>query len=397
MAKNLPPPDSQKLGDRPISFMLDNQSQGAPQAFVDLVIRPEELVRTDPSRLLVTQSLGGAWADSFGPGISQITISGHTGWRRREFDDDDGLARFARLKENVFDRWHDERERNQRQGIDPNQVKLIFSDALDDFSVVVAPMSFTLRRNKSRPLLAMYQISMLVLESDVEQNEPFPAQFGFLGATSPMNALTKQAAGLTSMLGSVSFLSGAIPSIGSFLPSSMAGILGPVQSLMGGSCSVFSAVASAVQAGSGIAGQLIGVASMAAQAGAAVFRTIGAIAQLPQVFQAQIMSVAAAYTNIYCVLRNALNQQQYFFDYSDLYGASNCSSTSGGRPISILADENPFYRVVPTLDPSPISITAPALTAFKQLATCDPVLAPMSLGSLQNAVSSAAGGLLVSL
>ena len=53
----------------------------AQLAQIGLVIRPEELTRTDPSRINDTRTLGGAWSDNFGEGLSSLTISGHTGWR----------------------------------------------------------------------------------------------------------------------------------------------------------------------------------------------------------------------------------------------------------------------------------------------------------------------------
>src|SRR3546814_1488395 len=96
---------------------------------------------------------------------------------------------------------------------------------------------------------------------------------------------------------------------------------------------------------------------MTAQAGVNLFRTVAAVANLPSQIRSRLMQVAGAYSNIYCVLRNALRQQLFYEDYNPLFGASNCSSTSGGRPISSLAGKNPFYSVVPTQRPLPVSMT----------------------------------------
>src|SRR3546814_6347174 len=166
---NRAPPASQKADVRPISFMLDDLAFGTPPTSVDLAIRPEDLTRGDPSRMDVQQTLGGAWADNFGPGIPTINISGHTGWRRLVGSIGDGEARFQNLKSTVFDQWHLKRRDAVQAGRDPDLVQLVFSDALDGFTVVVAPMNFTLRRSKSRPLLYQYPIPLTVLDQNVNQ------------------------------------------------------------------------------------------------------------------------------------------------------------------------------------------------------------------------------------
>ncbi len=71
-----PPPQK----NRPIGFYLTG-GLGLP-ARVNLPIRPEELTRTETSRLQVNQTLGGAWADSFGAGLAKITNC-RSGSRRR--------------------------------------------------------------------------------------------------------------------------------------------------------------------------------------------------------------------------------------------------------------------------------------------------------------------------
>jgi len=386
---NLAPPSSQKAGDRPISFLLDDQSIGgtSARAFVDLVIRPEDLTRTDPSRINVQQTLGGAWADNFGAGIPQITISGTTGWRRTEGDGDDGVARFQRLKEQVFDQWHKNRATAAATGTNPDNVKLIFSDALDNFSVVVAPMSFVLRRSKSRPLLCQYQIAMTVLEGDALG----PSLFGF---DSFLDAGILESVGLDSLTASVNAITSAINGVNGWVQGTL---VAPVQSFMNQTARLYGAVRGAISAGSGIVGSLISVAQMSAQAGVNLFRTLAAVANIPQQAKAALMSMAGAYSNIYCILRNALRQQIYFQDYSDLYGASNCSSTSGGRPISSLAGVNPFYNAVPTSGVSPVTLTQGAQNSMRTIANSDPVLAPLSTAAIDSAMQTVAGGFSVAV
>ena len=64
---------------RRLGFYLE----GGPGGDVrfDFAVRPEDLQRQEPPRLMVNQTLGGAWAGAFGRGVSTITLSGHPGWR----------------------------------------------------------------------------------------------------------------------------------------------------------------------------------------------------------------------------------------------------------------------------------------------------------------------------
>lgn len=370
------PPDSQKGEDRPISFLLDDPTQGPSQDnFVNLRIRPEELTRADSARVSVQQTLGGAWADNFGRGVPMITLSGHTGWRRDTANEDDGVDRFLALKDQVWDQWFIKRAAAVAAGQDPNGVQLLFSDALDDFTAVCAPLNFTLRRSRSRPLLAMYQITLAVLEDQPgvtldPGDDEVPAD-------------VKQQAGLASLQFSTDYITGAIGSVTSAIKSAQAfingAILGPIKSFMTQATQIFGQVRAAISAVSGLAGSLISVAQGIAGAGIAVFRSLSAIAQLPHIIKAQFMAVASAFGSIACVLKNALHTQLYYQDYSDVYGASTCSSTSAnGRPISSLAGQNPFYSVVPTPTPSPVTMTPAAQSAISSLARTDTVLAPAS-------------------
>jgi hypothetical protein len=162
---------------------------GTHTAPINLTIRPEEMTRFEPSRLAVQQTLGGAWIDGFSRGIITIKISGHTGWRgggagTLGLGGLSGEAQFHSLRVNSFTQWHQARDDIVAGGGDPSVVELYFIDTLNGFVDVVAPKSFTLRRSKSRPLLMMYSIEMLVLW-DVATPVAgavfggFPTNFGF--------------------------------------------------------------------------------------------------------------------------------------------------------------------------------------------------------------------------
>ena len=379
---NLSPPSSQKAGARPISFALDG---GGPLSFVDLVVRPEDLTRVDPSRLSVQQTLGpSAWVDNFGAGLARITISGHTGWRRIEGVQGDGLERFIDLKDRVFTHWHSRRNAQASAGMDPDAVRLIFSDALDGFSEIVAPDNFTLRRSKSRPLLAQYQISLTVVSEN--------GKTGYLDFGGLLGGGATEALGLDSLTASVNRITDMLGKVKGFINGTL---LGPVTKFMQQTARLYAAVRGAISAGSDIAGALIGVARATAQAGINIFRTLAAVASIPSLVRNQLMQVAGAYSNILCVLGNALKQKRFIQDYSDLYGSSNCSSTAGGRPLSSLAGQNPFYTVVPTRQPLPVAVSVPAQQSLAALGGSDTVLAPMSMSALNVHVGTIASGMVV--
>ena len=50
------------------------------QGAITLFINPEEFTVTEPARISVTQTKGGAFVDHFGQGLKQVTIRGVTGF-----------------------------------------------------------------------------------------------------------------------------------------------------------------------------------------------------------------------------------------------------------------------------------------------------------------------------
>jgi hypothetical protein len=385
-------PSSQKADARPISFVLDDQSSaGASPVSVNLAIRPEDLSRTDTSRISVQQTLGGAWADNFGAGIPTISISGHTGWKPAATGNDtkDGAERFQWLFENVFEKWHSLRGDAVKAGKNPDLVKLVYADSLDSIVSVVAPMSFALRRSKSRPLLFQFQIALTVLSDDIDAldyltfNSPDP--------TSDKQAL--QSAGLDSMVASISQLTSYQQDIQNYIVSTL---VAPARYYLQQSVALYNAVNTAVENNDQIASQLIAAARMTAQAGLNVFRTLAAAESASSQVKARLMEVAGAFSNIFCVLGNALLQQQYYPDYDPLFGSSNCSSTSGGRPLSPLSGVNPFYLYSPTSQALPVTLSDSARNTMQTLASNDVVQAPLSQSSIQASLSVIQSGFTVS-
>lgn len=377
---NLTPATSQKAEERPISFVLD--ARGADTEEVTLFIRPEELSRSSPSRMSVNQTLGGAWVDSFGEGIEAITISGTLGWRTGP-DGLDGGTRLVEMRDKTFAAWHDMRQRAIDIGDDPNDIKLRFVDTLNFYTSVIAPQVFEIRRSKSRPLLASYRMSFIALGKGYDPGIPL---FNVVAGV-----LDPSGFGLDSLFDSIGEINSYINRARDFINQS---VLAPVQRFMNLSGRVFHAVHDTIQNGLSLADPLINVARSLAQTGMNVFRTFAAVANIPTAVKAALMSVAGAYSNVFCVLKNALKNVPTYENYNSLYGSSNCSSTGGGLPPSIYADQNPFYLVAPSSTIN-VGVTPRAATSLGMLSRSDIVITPLPLPTIGAALGDVASGVTI--
>lgn len=378
-------PTDQRAGVRPISFLLD-AGGGSLSDPVMLKVRPEDLTRTEPSRITVHQTLGrdrSGWADNFGAGLPTVTIAGHTGWRDTGTGED-GVKAFERLNTLVMQSYHAAKQAAITSGLDPAGVKLIFVDLLDDFAWNVAPMQFTLRRSKSRPLLIQYNIVLQAIDTSADR--PFKAPG--LSASLP--------AGLDSLMGSIDSIFGMINDV-------IDGVRGwidrtlvaPVRSFLLKTMRLYRTVSSTIRNALSIGDQLIGVARMVTAAAMNIFRTFSAVASIPSLVKAKFMQVAAEFGNVFCLLNNALKSKLTFEDYSSLYGSSYCSSTTGGRARSALANANAFDAIFPAQASFPVKVTPAARASIAASAASDVVLAPMTKNEAGNHVRAISEGMTV--
>lgn len=378
-------PTDQRAGVRPISFLLDSGG-GSLSDPVMLKVRPEDLTRTEPSRITVHQTLGrglSGWADNFGAGLPTVTIAGHTGWRDTG-SGEDGVKAFERLNTLVMQSYHAAKQAAITSGLDPAGVKLIFVDLLDDFAWNVAPMQFTLRRSKSRPLLIQYNIVLQAIDTSADR--PFKAPG--LSASLP--------AGLDSLMGSIDSIFGMINDV-------IDGVRGwidrtlvaPVRSFLLKTMRLYRTVSSTIRNALSIGDQLIGVARMVTAAAMNIFRTFSAVASIPSLVKAKFMQVAAEFGNVFCLLNNALKSKLTFEDYSSLYGSSYCSSTTGGRARSALANANAFDAIFPAQASFPVKVTPAARASIAASAASDVVLAPMTKNEAGNHVRAISEGMTV--
>lgn len=368
-------PTDQRAGVRPIAFLL--QKPGGFGSPVTLKVRPEDLTRPEPSRVAVNQTLGRditGWVDNFGEGLPSVTISGHTGWRSSAGSGEDGAEAFETLNQLVAHDYHKAKQQAIDSGIDPAFVKLLFIDMLDGFTWNVVPTNFVLRRSRSRPLLFQYNISLQAISTDIDN----PLMILPFAGSIP--------AGLGALANVISTIQGYASTIKDWVATAVAykdAALAPIASTVHAftvmSTQVFQAVQSTVNSVengiSSTANSLIGIASDIAKVGTNVNRSIAAIVGIPSHITAAMGRVAGAYSEAYCIFKNSLRPRQTYDDYSDLFGASNCSSTTGGRPASAYVNSNAFALMQD--QKGPVTITSTGQSSMTTLGIGDPVLAPI--------------------
>jgi hypothetical protein len=398
MASTQSAPSSQQSGVRPISFVLvDNSNPNGSilaSNTLTLYVRPEDLTRGDTSRLNVQQTLGGTvWADNFGPGVPTINISGHTGWRRPDdpsLGSDDGVARFKKLRDQVFTNWHERRQVAIQNGKDPDAtVQLQFADQLDSIAAVVAPMNFDLRRSRARPLLMQYQIRMIVTQDNIAQPRITQSVGNLTNSRATLTTAQKISAGLASLNSSINDITSLSIQVRTYVDGSIAG---QIFQFMTQTAAVFNAVIQGFSSPFGLTNSLISTAQLTANCGVNIFRSLASIAVL-QFSKAPLMEISESYSNAACVLANVFPAQPTYPDYRPLYGSSNCSSTNGGSPPSIFAGLNPFQFTNPQQVPDAIVSSLQATAAMQNMASTDIVLSPPSIAVIGNIASTAAAGL----
>jgi hypothetical protein len=367
-----PPPESQKADVRPISFVL--KDGGGFSTPIVLRIRPEDLTRTETSRIAVHQTLGSeiqGWSDNFGEGLPSVTINGHTGWRTAKATGEDGAAAFVALRDMIYVGYHDAKQRAIESGGDPETVKLLFIDMLDEFAWNVAPMQFILRRNKSRPLLLQYSINLQAIDTQIDYQPTQPPFFG--GVPSGLLSLQSATSGIGALLGRVkgvvSTALGGLSAVAStvhMFTSLANSVIGAAYSEVAGSQNAFTASANIS----------IGIARDVASVGVNVFRTLAAISGLPSSVKNDLIAVGAAFNEVKCIFISSLKPQATYENFEGLYGASNCSSTTGGRPASPFANLNAFSYLQP-LQAQTFGFSGPGLSSVAALTGIDPVLAPL--------------------
>ena len=372
----MPTPD-QTPYSKPISFLLHNTTAGPPSQMA-FKIRPEELTRAETSRVAVHQTLGGAFVDSFGAGLPTLQISGHTGWRGRT-EKTTGPELFKALHQLIYTGWHQSRAQAVKDGLDPNDVKLIFSDLLDDFNWVCVPTSFTLKRNTANPLVSYYQINLTWIDDYISHKDPFKTGIKWLD-----DILKSMDASLDKLN---LFVNGLVSDVDGFF----APIMDNIKVVMKVAYKLNTAVRTVISQGNrvidSVTGNLITMATGLSYAAGNILSAIIATTNFPEQAKARLMSAQAAWMNLYCLLQNAIRRQTLLPNYSSIYGASLCSSTAGGRPVLVYQNANTFEQVLQINSAGSLTINSEATNAINQINSFDTVLNAPSISTL-NTLSS---------
>lgn len=384
-------PTDQRASVRPISFLLE--SPNFTSDLVTLPIRPEDLTKNEPQRVNVNQTLGrsySGWVDNYGGGIPSVTIAGHTGWRVQTGNTKDGFQSFEQLNDLVSKQYPTEKQKAIDAGIDPAKVKLLFIDVLDNFAWSVAPMQFTLRRSRSRPLLYQYNISLQAVDTSVQTQSVFTPLLANI--TAGLNAL---ASGINNIAALKKDVQTALQTNQSLL-----GVANPIMAYINLSLGVLGAVQSVVSSVNGViagtAGQVIGVAKSVSMVGVQVFRTIAAIQGVSTNAKIAMMAMAAAFNEMVCLFSGSLKPRTSYQNYEPLFGASNCSSTAGGRPASVLfsADTN-VMNLVSQASTLPVTTNTISAQSQNALISSDPILAPLSTAEIGRHLDNILSGTVV--
>jgi hypothetical protein len=383
-------PASQKAQDRPIGFALQDASgSGAGGELtniqtMNLIIRPEELTRNEPQRVTPHQTVNGTWADTFGQGIATIDLSGTTGWRGNR--NQDGETLFRALHDDIFLRWNRLRAERAKDGSgDPDTIEMIFSDDLDKFCYVVAPKSFQLRREKRNPLLSKYHISLIVLGE--AGNTPYTQYDPITDAIySPQG---RYSAAIVALQRNIEQQKGRLDGLDSGILGDAAGA---ARDLVDKSNTLLEAVLAAGAAAAGAfdaaTAPILYAALALEKAGSNAFQIMATVFGVEQNALYTILQIGRGFQEAYCLLLNGFGLLSQITDVENLFGASYCSSTGGGRPLAPFATDNPFYAIAKSPDP-PVSISDDAQAALARL-HADPLEAngADNIGELFGAINS---------
>lgn len=354
----------------------------------DLIIRPEEMSRNEPVRASITQTLGGFWADDFGPGLSTITLAGHTGWRGSV--NQDGAEQFSELRRLIVERRQELRDERAKSG-NPDDIRLVFADQLNNHALYVQPTTFQLRRHKSRPLLSQYNISLAVLGS-LDISDVATAQDYIVDA---IHNPTRHEQALAALEEVQRKNAEARAELGlSGLSSAM---VGSAQALLDKSDALLKKVREYGKRAKGVIDEtldpLFKTSAMLFEASRNAFQIMATAGDIAQYGKNVLQRIAANFGDALCNLKNGFRRLFTMPDWDDLFGASTCSSTGGGRPSSPWAVENPFYRVSPaTPSGAAVSVTA-EMQAQTRALRGDPLL--QSNGAALNFIQSFASGVKV--
>lgn len=129
------------------------------------LLNPETYEQTETGRMNITHTKMGAYIETFGANIVEISISGTTGLKNNTSDSESGYRKFKELRDlikSVYDNVEDGQEITKF---------LNFYNFTDNEYYVTYPDKFILSRSKSHPLLYKYSIHLYCIRRIGEPNK----------------------------------------------------------------------------------------------------------------------------------------------------------------------------------------------------------------------------------
>jgi hypothetical protein len=121
------------------------------------LLNPDSYEQTETNRMNITHTKLGAYIETFGANIVEISLSGTTGLKNNTGDSESGYRKFKELRDlikSVYDNVKDGQEITKF---------LYFYNFTDNEYYVTYPDKFTLSRSKSQPLLYKYSIHLFCI------------------------------------------------------------------------------------------------------------------------------------------------------------------------------------------------------------------------------------------
>lgn len=160
-----------KFGLRHFTFILRDGINNNVYV-VDLNVNPEDMSVENPFRVNAYNTLGGAFVDVWGQGIRRVIIRGHTGWRTvrgANGQQQDGFDNVFALRDDICNLYfaiRDAASLSKSQSEIQDSLTLTLIDKLHETAYRVVPEHFKLLRNRTRPLLHMYEASFVIVDDD---------------------------------------------------------------------------------------------------------------------------------------------------------------------------------------------------------------------------------------
>lgn len=133
-----------------MEFVYQNQS-------FKFLLNPESYTHTQPGRVTTTKTKGGFYLETFGQDVSELEISGVTGFKNGTNNPESGYQQFKALESIITSVFNSVKDGSEVKDV------LSFYNYTDNEYLLTYPTKFQLSRSKSQPNLYRYTINLVIL------------------------------------------------------------------------------------------------------------------------------------------------------------------------------------------------------------------------------------------